>query len=457
MRDSIQDYLTAAGEQIRWDRARPALLTELEDHLLSEAEACEAAGLSKDEAQAEAVRQMGDPVIIGQELDRVHRPKPQWELLGLTLLVSLAVTVLRVELTKDWWVQDGIFWGNNSGHCYLALFLGTALLLAGYFLDYTFLAKWGNSLFPLGLLFGFLFLPYWFMHVDPYHTESLCYYAAHVFLLAIPVCYGGWLYAQRKRTWKGFLLSTLPLPLIPAIAYSAHYSFTLGVGSILILSAACLLLLAVLTWADWFGLGKRLSRWLATGLVVMYSMVFLYFVSLLSPAHSLSAAFHPELYYDTYGQTAMTVRHVLEGAQWFGPSEWMGQYYYWESLSSARDSFFLTTVLQRLGWGPYLLLTGGFVIIALWLLVKGLRQRSILGRIVSLSVALPFLLQTIFGVMTSLGFIWFAVPFPLVGGNCILSVQMALIGLVLSVFRQESLPTAEVKIKPLFFFLPEVR
>lgn len=101
MRDLIREYLTAAGEQIRWDRARPTLLAELEDHLLCEREAALARGLSEEEARAEAVRQMGDPVTVGQELDRVHRPKPQWGLLGLTLAIAMAVTVLRVELTRD--------------------------------------------------------------------------------------------------------------------------------------------------------------------------------------------------------------------------------------------------------------------------------------------------------------------------------------------------------------------
>ena len=99
MRDAIHDYLITAGDQIRWNRARPALLAELEDHLRSEEEACRAAGLSETEAQAEAVRQMGDPVMIGQELDSVHRPRPQWKLLGLTLAVALAVTGLRLFLT----------------------------------------------------------------------------------------------------------------------------------------------------------------------------------------------------------------------------------------------------------------------------------------------------------------------------------------------------------------------
>ena len=461
MRDLIREYLTAAGEQIRWDRARPTLLAELEDHLLCEREAALARGLSEEEARAEAVRQMGDPVTVGQELDRVHRPKPQWGLLGLTLAIAMAVTVLRVELTRDWWFSDCFFQGNDSGNCYLALFLGTALMLAGHFLDDTILAGWGNLLFPAGLLLGFLFLPNYAVPSSPLAKPAI-YYVTHIFHLVMPLCYGGWLYARRKGGRKGLLLSLLPLPALPFIMYTSHYGYTLGAGSFLLLPAVCMVMLLVLTWKDWYGLGRVRSRLLAAGLALLCCAGFLYFTTLPSPAHSLSAFLHPELYVhesDTY--TAILIREIVSKAHWLGPSDWtapanqLDPGSYWISLPGAGNNFFPVTVLHRLGWLPYLLLSGGFLLLTLLLLVRGLRQKNVLGRVVSLSIALPLLLQTMCGIVTSLGFIWFPVPFPLVGGNCDLAVQMGLIGLALSVFRQETLPVTDKKDKPLFLFRPD--
>lgn len=65
MPDRIERYLELAGEQIRWKRAKPALLEELRTHLLDQRDDCLAEGMSEEEAQAEAVRQMGDPVTVG--------------------------------------------------------------------------------------------------------------------------------------------------------------------------------------------------------------------------------------------------------------------------------------------------------------------------------------------------------------------------------------------------------
>ena len=70
---------------------------------------------------------------------------------------------------------------------------------------------------------------------------------------------------------------------------------------------------------------------------------------------------------------------------------------------------------------------------------------------------LPMLCWTVLGILGNLGIQWIYVTLPLISGNCILAVQMTLIGLALSVFRQESLPPAEVKARPLFFFIHEVR
>ena len=94
MPDRFDEYLNTAGEQIRWKRARPALLAELRTHLLDQQDACLAAGMSREEAQAEAIRQMGDPVTTGQGLDRVHRPKAQWGLLALTGAVAVTGVIL---------------------------------------------------------------------------------------------------------------------------------------------------------------------------------------------------------------------------------------------------------------------------------------------------------------------------------------------------------------------------
>jgi hypothetical protein len=73
-----QEYLDRLTEQIRYQPARYAVREEVRAHIEDQCLAYEARGLGPEEAEVLAVRQMGDPVEAGVELDRVHRPRMAW-------------------------------------------------------------------------------------------------------------------------------------------------------------------------------------------------------------------------------------------------------------------------------------------------------------------------------------------------------------------------------------------
>ena len=442
MRDRIQEYLTTAGEQIRWNLARPPLLAELEDHLRSEAEAAEAAGLDAEAAQSEAIRQMGDPVLIGQGLDRVHRPRPQWGLLGLTLIVAAAATVLRVVLTEDWIYYGVVFLGNDRGLCCLALFLGAAALLAGYFLDASFLLRQGRVLFPAALVLGLVLLSY----RSPLYRPA--YYGGNLLFLCFPSLYAGWVCAWKGRRRPGFALSAAGIPAALIVCRLEKYSFSHGLGTYLLMTSVLAVLLICLTWHDWFALGQSRSRRIAVGLILVSCCSLLYLVSRFSIPHSLVILIHPERYADSYGYTPALIRDMLHGVRWFGPADWSGPYPSEMAelvLPNGGNTFFLATVLRKCGWLPFILLAGGLLGLTGWLLIRGLRQPSLPMRALVLSVALPLFAYSVCSVLENLGFLWLFVTLPLMGSNSILATQMALIGLALSAFRREGLPYSSVE------------
>ena len=128
--ESISAYLDAVSDQIRWNRARRLVIPELRQHLEDQRDAFLAEGIG--DAERRAVEEMGDPVAVGAELDRIHRPKPQWALLALTAVLALAGMLLRIWVAAD---SDG------TGRAALSFALGCAALLAGYFLDVSFLSR----------------------------------------------------------------------------------------------------------------------------------------------------------------------------------------------------------------------------------------------------------------------------------------------------------------------------
>ena len=94
--------------------------------------------------EVRAVEEMGDPVSVGTELDRIHRPKPQLGLLALTMLLALTGAVPRVALTAGWGAYAKDIDPKKTA---LAVVLGCGALLLGYFLDYARLGRWGRVLY----------------------------------------------------------------------------------------------------------------------------------------------------------------------------------------------------------------------------------------------------------------------------------------------------------------------
>ena len=100
MAERIEQYLDEVGAHVRGKRVRPALTQELRTHLEEQAEAYRAEGLPAAEAEAEAVRQMGDAEQIGLALDAVHRPKRQTAILSLAGICILLGAIFRI-LSQD--------------------------------------------------------------------------------------------------------------------------------------------------------------------------------------------------------------------------------------------------------------------------------------------------------------------------------------------------------------------
>lgn len=430
MPNPMERYLTLAGEQIRWNRARPRLLSELRTHLLDQRDACLAQGMTEEEAQAEAIRQMGDPVLVGQSLDAVHRPRPQWGLMTLTLLLAATGAVLRVWLTAGW--ETG---GHDPVWTITTLCLGCAALLGAYFLDYSWLGRHGKGIF-LGVLLLGLLCCYGMRGTSPWGSAfSLAPVAMGYLLMACPLAFGLCLYSCRGQRWKGLCLSLAGLAALSLMAVGCWQA-----GMVPVLWLVGLALLWVLAGRDWFALGKKTTRAVTLGLLLALGAAA--FLALKNDylATRLSLVLYPEQAPMGAGYSGYVLRHALEGAQWLGEGTWTLTPSYNMALVEGADAFFLTTLLHKLGWLPLVLVVVTLGGLLTWLLVRGLQQKNLLGQITVLAVTASLLLPLVLGLVSSLGFPLWRGGVPLFYTGAGATVDLALLGFALSVLRQEQLP-----------------
>lgn len=420
--DTIRSYLDAVAEQIRWRRARPVVTWELERHLEDQRDAFAAEG--HENAEAMAVAEMGDPVSVGAELDRMHRPKPQWGLLALAILLALAGTVLRVWLTADW---DTYYMDVNPYKAALAFLLGCAALLVGYFLDYGWLGRRGGWIYLGALVVSFLLL------VVPQRMPNGVHYYLRCAVLLYPLAYAFWVYACRKKGWPGLLAAMAGvLPLL----WFCQYAPSLF-GVFLLLSTGTVLLL-IAARQDWFGIGRWKTLWVTAACAGAAGIGGVRYIFRNTYTSTRLAAFlHPEQFLDGAGYHIIQIRSAVSGARWLGQGNWSPADPYPLAVSGSDGDTFLTTLIYRLGWLPFLAVVLAFAALAVWILLRCLRQSSQLGKTVVLATLLPLCLQALFSMLWNIGFTLLSSPFPLITSNINTVLALFLIGLCLSVFREE--------------------
>lgn len=128
-------------EQIRCKMARGTIEQEINDHIEDQKAEFLSEGMSQTEAEEAAIREMGDPVEVGLEMDRIHRPTMAWGMIALIVGLSLAgyllrsvmyQTVLGIEQsagkTEDlFWVGTSLSWHTSLE--LPALLLGLVLMI----------------------------------------------------------------------------------------------------------------------------------------------------------------------------------------------------------------------------------------------------------------------------------------------------------------------------------------
>ena len=442
MPETIQAYLEAVREQIRWKRARPVLVRELGQHLEDQRDAFCQEGKPPEEAERLAVEDMGDPVTVGTELDAVHRPRPQWGLLGLTLTLAAVGVILRVMFRQPY-VKETLV----ASKALTSLGLGTAAMLGMYFLDVSRLVRHARALYIGTLAAGVLAVWALEEYFSPY--SSLIFYYARYAVMLYPLAYAFWLYSFRGRGWRG-----LALTILGGVPLAAVCCLIPDLSSLFLLLFPGLVLTLYAAGRDWFSVG----RWKGIGaiLTIVFGLLaVLFFKGYLNSLFlRVLLALRPEL--DQLGRgymgwmlktfwgdvpplrsvTGEASMSVNAGARVFGAGQEM------RPIDFSHD-FLPASMAVAWGWVPLLVLVAALAVLLLWILVKGLRQSYLPGRFVVLAVVLTLGLETLFSASMNLGFVLFSASMPLVVGNLQTVVDMALIGLALSVFRGDSIAREE--------------
>lgn len=451
-------YIQTVTEQIRCKRALPLVTKELEGHIEDQKSDYMKAGMNVEEAEEAAVLEMGDPVEVGVEMDRIHRPKMAWKMIGLIAILNLAGIVLmyliRTSILADAgnnpgdveWIASGIGGNINYLKSVMWTIIGLACMIGICYFDYSRIGKYGKLLtggwivvmglslfmgavYINGAAYGILFL---FGRVLPLRP----------FLYLIVPAYAATLYSIRRKksgyfgVVKAILWQILPVWIILRIP---NLSMAISV------EVTFMILLSIAVWKEWFEVNRKRT------LITLWSLVILLpaagiglFVKLDYVVNyqmaRLSAFIHPESNDGTLGGM---IRNMISGAHLAGRGDC-------EKIKFFNRDYMLTFIIHYYGIFAAVLIIAIVGGILIWFLQKTGHQKNQLGMIMGTGCVVVLLIQFIGYVLENLGY------FPLSNNYCLflttggsgMMISYIMFGILLSIYRyQNVLVEPEVKKK----------
>ena len=378
-----REYLKTITEQIRCEKAREGIAKELNGHIEDQKETFLKEGMTETEAEEAAVREMGDPVAAGVELDRIHRPKMPWGLIALIGILHAAGFFLRHLLDAR---IEGVVFVSSGGSGILGeivfLLAGLALPLYGAIL---FQSRGGG-----------------------YRTV-----AGNLFLISLPV------------------LLCLGIP---------------SAGNAIFLGGLLVVLMCLALWKGWYRV-NRAGMFLAilgifVGLPALLAVLWWKGAFGLPPLYQierLRAIFHPSVYAPEVADWMEGLRRIFLSGKWIGSGGELPQDSY---LAGDGSSYMLAYIAASFGLLLALVLTGLIGYLFFRLLQVSLKQSNQLGRMMGIGCTLA--LAAWFGlyVLVNTGLLprgSVYCPF-LSFGNTGMLVTDVLLGILLGIYRYQNVP-----------------
>ena len=214
MRDKMDLFLETVDEQIACRLCHAEINEELRGHIEDKAEDYRGYGLSEEEALGRAIRDMGEPDVIGMELNRQHRIRTPWPLLGIIGLLLVIELGELVAFGGSWNSLSDLAYSLSDGTCYI---WGLGLLLMMMYQGYPFLLKHAGAVVKtIGIFCGVLAAGGFCQRLlAGYGSENMTLYRLYssgfqvlILGLGVPVS-AVWLYRRRAGGCRAIALLTL--------------------------------------------------------------------------------------------------------------------------------------------------------------------------------------------------------------------------------------------------------
>ena len=435
----MEKYLEKLLLQIRCKKARPYIAEEIKGHIESQIEDNIADGMSYEEAEKNAVADMGDPVTVGISLDKIHKPQIAWKLLVIVGILSL----LGILLQQSIFYQGGysnlepfmqeMYQLETESFVY-SVFIGFVLMCGIYFIDYTVIAKYSKIIGLFIITMGILLLAGFFGGDINGVRYSIGFgmfriSATSLMMFYVPI-YGAISYKYRDGGFSALLKSIVCLIIPVFITFRMP---NLIVAIIMMISMLIQLTVAILK--GWFKISVKktiVSLWA----VFMFLPIMLLFV--MYTFHLLAEYQEARIrsFFSASGEgfylTSM-LRTFSKDILFVGNSgnDVIG------SLPEFNSDYIFSYILNSYGSIAGIVVVAVLAALVMFIFGASIKQKNELGMVMGFGCGMIILLNILLNLLGALGIIPPAssfLPFLSIGRSNIL-LCYALVGIIMSIYR----------------------
>ncbi|MCU5225494.1 FtsW/RodA/SpoVE family cell cycle protein [Bacillus tropicus] len=408
-----EHFLKEVTNHIKSKEAKDLVATELNFHLKQAKNMWMDKGLSEEVAEDKAVEQMGSPSKLGRELNKLHKPKVDWFLIGL-LVAAMGLGFLPVlvfEYTNDVIINKVIF-----------VILGVVTAIGMMLLDYRKLERMGWLFYVIGVVV--LLILYCFPNASMI-GEPLIQIGPIAIdcLMAVPFFFLAWASFFNNSRLKIIHLVVL-------------YLFSLYLFLIVsTLSSIFIYITMVFVMLWWSKLGKE------TSLIITVVPICLFIIKV---SVSWSSGYHldrllgylnPESDAGGAGFMYIRLKEVMSSAGWFGTYGDM------KFIPAPDTDFVFASLTYYYGYWLALILVFVLSLFVARLIVISYKINDRYGKLLLVGGLTLFVFQFIYNVGMILGLLPLAaISLPFISYGLTPTVFHALImGIVLSVYRRKDI------------------
>ena len=451
----INEFLNSVCEQIKYKPIRNIIAEELKDHIEDKKEELIEMGQNEEEAEKNAVEQMGDAEIIGKQLNKVHRTRLDWKLLIILVVLLIFGFVISYIITENehtemmQYMKEGVSEYITTNYmikyvCFVGV--GFAIGIIIYFCDYKKIKNKSLIIYivatmviVLAFLFGISVNGINFLRIGNYSIRSNTI-AIPLYILA----FIGFLenINEENKLTKLFkeknikinanviklvvlsLISLLMLSLIPSLS------------SVIVLAITYLILATKKIVSE--SKNKKKHILILWGIPIIVGTLLVLIEILENPyvLDKFNSVYKPEEYKETEGWRALNRKEIIESAQKFGEAGNMSDAIY---LFDGFGGNEIISILAHFGWIPTVVLIITIFAFSIKMVINSFKIKEKYGGLIILGISCMFILQSVFNILMNFNLIFdasFNLPFVTYGCGELV-VNMMCLALIFAVYRKK--------------------